>query len=124
MDSTTVSESFEGHELLINYLHTNVTRKAIGDNYIMTSQSTNNLSGISWPTQVHNFTCASQAHDGDDAESNLAAWDSTLPFLAPIGAGEMWGDQPFSQRAGQRQEVIDIINGTTKIRWWSPILDC
>lgn len=51
--------------------------------------------------------------DGDDAESILAAWDSTLPFLAPIGAGEMWGDQPFSQRAGQRQEVIDIINGTT-----------
>jgi len=52
--------------------------------------------------------------DGDDAEFILAAWDSTLPFLASIGAGEMWGDQPFSQRAGQRQEVIDVINGTTK----------
>jgi len=52
--------------------------------------------------------------DGDDAEFILAAWDSTLPFLASIGAGEMWGDQPFSQRAGQRQEVIDVINGTTR----------
>lgn len=52
--------------------------------------------------------------DGDDVDFILAAWDSTLPYLASIGAGEMWGDQPFSQRAGQRQEVIDIINGTTK----------
>jgi GNAT superfamily N-acetyltransferase len=52
--------------------------------------------------------------DGDDAEFILAAWDSTLPFLASIGAGEMWGNQPFSQREGQRQEIIDIINGTTK----------
>ena len=52
--------------------------------------------------------------DSHDAEFILAAWDSTLPFLASIGAGEMWRGQPFSQRAGQRQEVIDIINGTTK----------
>ncbi|KAH0284928.1 hypothetical protein M436DRAFT_84368 [Aureobasidium namibiae CBS 147.97] len=52
--------------------------------------------------------------DGDDVKFILAAWDSTLPFLALIGAGEMWGDEPFSQRAGQKQEVIDVINGTTK----------
>lgn len=52
--------------------------------------------------------------DGDDVEFILAAWDSTLPFLASIGAGEMWGNQPLSARAGQRQEVIDIIKGTTK----------
>lgn len=52
--------------------------------------------------------------NGDDVDFILATWDSTLPFLASIGAGEMWGDQPFSQREGQRQEVIDVINGTTK----------
>ncbi|THV63465.1 hypothetical protein D6C84_08875 [Aureobasidium pullulans] len=52
--------------------------------------------------------------DGDDVEFILAAWDSTLPFLASIGAGEMWGNPPLSARAGQRQEVTDIIKGTTK----------
>ncbi|THY72226.1 hypothetical protein D6C87_08621 [Aureobasidium pullulans] len=52
--------------------------------------------------------------DGDDVEFILAAWDSTLPFLASIGAGEMWGNQPLSARAGQKQEVIDIITGTRK----------
>ena len=52
--------------------------------------------------------------DGDDEQFILAAWDSTLPFLASIGAGEMWGDRPFSQREGQRQEVVDVINGATK----------
>jgi hypothetical protein len=52
--------------------------------------------------------------DSDDTDFILTAWDSTLPFLASIGAGEMWGDRPFSQRKGQRQEVTDIINGTTK----------
>jgi hypothetical protein len=52
--------------------------------------------------------------DGDDADFILAAWDSTLPFLSSIGAGEMWGHQPFSQREGQKQEIIDIITGTTR----------
>lgn len=60
------------------------------------------------------FHVRTASSDGDDAEFILAAWDSTLPFLASIGAGEMWGDQPFSQREGQRQEIIDIINGTTE----------
>ena len=32
---TALSESFEQYELLINYFHTNVTRKAIADNYMM-----------------------------------------------------------------------------------------
>jgi hypothetical protein len=50
----------------------------------------------------------------DDTDFILAAWDSTLPYLASIGAGEMWGNQPFSQREGQGQEIIDIINGATK----------
>jgi hypothetical protein len=60
------------------------------------------------------FHVRSASPDGDDAEFILAAWDSTLPFLASIGAGEMWGDQLFSQRAGQKQEVIDLIKGTSK----------
>jgi GNAT superfamily N-acetyltransferase len=67
--------------------------------------------------------------DSDDADFILAAWDSTLPFLASIGAGEMWGDRPFSQREGQRQEVIDTINGTTKEldggrQFWIAETDC
>lgn len=49
-----------------------------------------------------------------DVDFILAAWDSTLPFLASIGAGEMWGDEPFSLRDGQRQEVIDIIQKSEK----------
>ncbi|TRX88048.1 hypothetical protein FHL15_011050 [Xylaria flabelliformis] len=46
---------------------------------------------------------------GSDIEFIMAAWDSTLPFLASIGAGEMWGDEPFSQRQGQQQEIVEII---------------
>jgi hypothetical protein len=60
------------------------------------------------------FQIRSANPESDDAEFILAAWDSTLPFLASIGAGEMWGAQLFSQREGQRQEIIDIITGTTK----------
>ncbi|KAI1312731.1 hypothetical protein F5Y03DRAFT_338913, partial [Xylaria venustula] len=45
----------------------------------------------------------------DDTDFILAAWDSTLPFLDSIGAGEMWGDEPFSQREGQKQETMEII---------------
>jgi hypothetical protein len=67
--------------------------------------------------------------NNDDADFILAAWDSTLPFLVSIGAGEMWGSQPFSQREGQRQEVIDLINGTTKEldggrQFWIAETDC
>lgn len=45
----------------------------------------------------------------NDVDFILAAWDSTLPFLASIGARQMWGDEPFSKRQGQREEIIDII---------------
>lgn len=48
----------------------------------------------------------------DDAQFIIAAWDSTLPYLASIGAGEMWGDQPFSQREGSLQELVDIIRSS------------
>jgi len=45
--------------------------------------------------------------DGDDAEFILAAWDSTLPYLASIGAGEMWGDQPFhSERVNDKRSLM------------------
>jgi GNAT superfamily N-acetyltransferase len=76
-----------------------------------------------------NFHILPANPNNDDADFILAAWDSTLPFLASIGAGEMWGSQPFSQREGQRQEVIDIINGTTKEldggrRLWIAETDC
>jgi hypothetical protein len=67
--------------------------------------------------------------NSDDTDFILATWDSTLPFLASIGAGEMWGNQPFSQREGQRQEIVDIINETTKEhdggrRFWIAETDC
>jgi hypothetical protein len=60
------------------------------------------------------FQIRPAAPNSDDTDFILATWDSTLPFLSSIGAGEMWGSQPFSQREGQRQEIIDITNGTTK----------
>jgi GNAT superfamily N-acetyltransferase len=67
--------------------------------------------------------------ESDDADFILAAWDSTLPFLASIGAGEMWGSQPFSQREGQGQEIINIINEATKKldggrQFWIAETDC
>lgn len=46
---------------------------------------------------------------GDDGQFIVAAWDSTLPYLASVGAGEMWGDQPFSEREGFEQDIMDII---------------
>ncbi|KAI0550051.1 hypothetical protein F4679DRAFT_226860 [Xylaria curta] len=57
-------------------------------------------------TKIH---VRSASLGGGDIEFILAAWDSTLPFLASIGAGEMWGDESFSQREGQRQEIIDVV---------------
>ncbi|KAI0182899.1 GNAT family protein [Xylaria flabelliformis] len=57
-------------------------------------------------TEIH---VRSASLGGGDIEFILAAWDSTLPFLASIGAGEMWGDEPFSQREGQQQEITEII---------------
>lgn len=43
--------------------------------------------------------------DSDDLDFIVAAFDSTLPYLTLIGAGEMWGSQPFSQRDGFVEDI-------------------
>lgn len=53
---------------------------------------------------VRNATLAS-----DDAQFIIAAFDSTLPYLASIGAGGMWGEQPFSQKDGFEEDTVDSI---------------
>ena len=58
---------------------------------------------------TNHFRVRSASSAKDDSQFILAAWDSTLPYLASIGAGEMWGDEPFSQREGQQQEITDVI---------------
>ncbi|KAF2766847.1 GNAT family protein [Teratosphaeria nubilosa] len=44
-----------------------------------------------------------------DIEFIISAWDSTLPFLQSIGAGEMWSNQPFSQREGFTEDIADLV---------------
>ena len=46
---------------------------------------------------------------GSDTQFIVAAWDSTLPYLASIGSGEMWGAQPFSEKDGFFEDIADII---------------
>lgn len=55
------------------------------------------------------FHIRNASSGNNDAQFIIAAWDSTLPYLASIGASEMWGSQPFSQREGSQQEITDII---------------
>lgn len=45
----------------------------------------------------------------DDAQFIVDAFDSTIPYLASIGAGEMWGAKPFSEKDGFKQETIKSI---------------
>ena len=51
---------------------------------------------------------------GSDVAFIVAAWDSTLPYLACIGAGEMWGHQSFSQREGFEDDIRNIIKESEK----------
>jgi hypothetical protein len=60
------------------------------------------------------FQIRSANSAGNDVDFIVAAWDSTLPYLASIGAGEMWGDQPFSQREGFRDDITEIIKKSEK----------
>lgn len=55
------------------------------------------------------FKVRSASLAGDDAQFVVAAFDSTLPYLASIGAGGMWGEQPFSQRDGFEQDTVESI---------------
>lgn len=109
---TALFESFEGQARPINIpiLTRAATQKQLHDEHYHCRETYS----TTMTDANAGFHIRLASSNGDDAEFILAAWDSTLPFLASIGAGEMWGDQPFSQRAGQRQEVIDVINGTTK----------
>lgn len=55
------------------------------------------------------FRIRSASLASDDAQFIVAAFDSTLPYLASIGAGGMWGEQPFSQKDGFVQDTSDSI---------------
>ncbi|UNI14170.1 hypothetical protein JDV02_000829 [Purpureocillium takamizusanense] len=46
---------------------------------------------------------------GDDAQFIVGAFDSTIPYLASIGAGGMWGEEPFSAKDGFEAETIESI---------------
>lgn len=45
----------------------------------------------------------------DDVEFMVGAFDSTLPHLAAIGSGEMWGSVPFSEKDGFLQETRESV---------------
>ncbi|KAF2480894.1 hypothetical protein BDY17DRAFT_302586 [Neohortaea acidophila] len=44
-----------------------------------------------------------------DAKFIVDTFDSTLPYLASVGAGEMWGSEPFSQRDGFMEDIVEAI---------------
>jgi hypothetical protein len=59
--------------------------------------------------KTNQFRIRSATSSGNDIRFIIAAWDSTLLYLASIGAGEMWSSEPFSQRDGFEQDITDII---------------
>lgn len=46
----------------------------------------------------------------------IAAFDSSLPYLASIGSQEMWGSTPFSERDGWAAETSQQIQGAETYR--------
>ncbi|GAM86950.1 hypothetical protein ANO11243_049710 [Dothideomycetidae sp. 11243] len=61
------------------------------------------------PNAIHVRGASSER---DDVDFVVAAWDSTLPYLDFIGAGEMWGTQPFSEQEGFRADIVDVVQQT------------
>ena len=64
--------------------------------------------------ETSKFHTRSANSAGDDVEFIVAAWDSTLPYLASVGAGEMWGDQPFSRREGFQEDIAEVVRRAEK----------
>lgn len=52
----------------------------------------------------------------NDTEFLVAAFDSTLPYLQSIGAGEMWGRVPFSEKDGFVAETQESITKSESYR--------
>lgn len=52
----------------------------------------------------------------DDANFIVEAFDSTLPYLASIGSGEMWGLIPFSEKPGFIEETLKDIEQSERYR--------
>lgn len=52
----------------------------------------------------------------EDAAFIVEAFDSTLPHLAAIGSGEMWGSQPFSQKDGFAEETTKDVEASERYR--------
>ncbi|QPH06313.1 hypothetical protein C2857_004697 [Epichloe festucae Fl1] len=60
-------------------------------------------------SQTSEFHIRHASSADDDAQFIVAAFDSTLPYLGSIGAGEMWGETPFSEKDGFEQETIESV---------------
>lgn len=56
-----------------------------------------------------NFVARDALSADSDIDFIVSAWDSALPFLESIGAGEMWGSTPFSQREGFTEDIANTI---------------
>jgi len=50
----------------------------------------------------------------DDSDFIVEAFDSTLPFLASIGSGEMWGSILFSERPGFIEDNLKSVEQSEK----------
>jgi hypothetical protein len=79
------------------------------NNFICGLNLSASLSPTTMASNTQQFRIRNASSISQDSQFINAAWDSTLPYLASIGAGEMWGSQPFSEREGHRQEIIDVI---------------
>ncbi|KAH8889621.1 acetyltransferase [Thozetella sp. PMI_491] len=51
-----------------------------------------------------------------DSPFFLNVFDSTLPYLASIGSGDMWGLQPFSERGNFTEETLEQIEQSRGLR--------
>ncbi len=71
--------------------------------------SFNNLTEVSIMPEADKFRVRHARSDGDDAQFIMAAFDSTIPYLASIGAGAMWGEKPFSEKDGFEGETVESI---------------
>lgn len=74
-------------------------------NYFSTSPSLLSLLNIEMSTQPA-FHVREAESSLDDDKFVLAAFDSTIPYLASIGSDEMWGVTPFTEKDGWTAETL------------------
>lgn len=59
--------------------------------------------------EINQFRIRHASSTGGDAQFIVAAFDSTLPYLASIGAGAMWGEKPFSEKDGFEEDTVGSV---------------